>query len=78
MSNLSVIYDNILLVTSWREIMTSQPFLKNMYILRKARIAVFADIIKILSMFIKKIFKDSKKVKGISNFDQKTIYICIS
>ena len=30
-------------------------------------VAIFADIIKILTMFIKTIFKDSKKVKRIRN-----------
>ena len=37
-------------------------------ILRRPRIAVFADMIKIVSIFIKIIFKDSKKFKAIENY----------
>ena len=33
--------------------------------LRKPRVAIFADIIKIVAMFIKTIFKDSKKLKEL-------------
>ena len=40
---------------------------QNMIILRRARVAIFADIIKIVTTFIKKVFKDSKKVKRIKN-----------
>ena len=35
------------------------------FILRKLRVATFAEIIEIVTIFIKKILKDSKKVKGI-------------
>ena len=31
----------------------------------RARVASFADIIKIVTMFIKAIFRDSKKIKSI-------------
>ena len=41
--------------------MTSQPLFQNTFILRKPRLAISNYIIKILTMFIKKIFKDSKK-----------------
>ena len=44
--------------------MTSWPlFQKN--ILRRPRVANFADIIKVTTMFIKIVFEDSKKVKRI-------------
>ena len=35
------------------------------------QVAIFADIIKIVTMFIKKIFKESKKVKRIKNYISK-------
>ena len=35
------------------------------FILRKFRVATFAEIIKIVTIFTKKILKDSKKVKRI-------------
>ena len=40
--------------------------------------AIFADIIKILSIFIITIYKDSGKVKINRNYVSNTIYICIS
>ena len=36
--------------------------------LRRSRVANFADIIKIASLFIKTTFKDPKKVKRIRNY----------
>ena len=53
--------DKILLVESWAEIMMSQPLFQNIFILRKPRVADFADIIKMATMFTKTTFKDSKK-----------------
>ena len=47
---------------------TSQLLFQITVILRKPGVAVFADIIKIITMFIKKIFKDSRKVKRIRNY----------
>ena len=35
---------------------------------RRARVDIFADIIKIVTMFIKTILKDSEKVKRIRNY----------
>ena len=32
------------------------------------RVAIFAEIIKVVTMFIKIIFKDSKKLKRIRNY----------
>ena len=40
----------------------SQPLFKSNFILRRSGVAIFADIIKFVTMFIKKIFKDSGKV----------------
>ena len=37
-------------------------------ILRRPRVAIFTDIIKIVTMFIKTFFKDSRKVKRIRNY----------
>ena len=38
-------------------------FVLKLLYFKKARVANYADIIKILTIFIKTIFKDSKKVK---------------
>ena len=40
----------------------------NIFILRKPKVANFAEIIKIVNMFFEKIFKDSKKVKRNNNY----------
>ena len=40
-------------------------------LLRWPGVAIFADIIKIVTMFIKTIFKDSRKVKRIRNYVSK-------
>ena len=58
--------------------MTSQPF-KNILILRMPGVAIFADVIKMVTMFlIKTIYKDPKKLKYLEIIYQNTIYICIS
>ena len=41
-------------------------------ILRRPGVVIFADIIKIVTMFIKTITKDSKKVKRIRNYVSKS------
>ena len=41
---------------------------KNTVILRRPEVAIFADTIKIITRFIKKIFKVSGKVKRIRNY----------
>ena len=67
--------DKILLMTSW------QKLFQNTVILRKPDLAIFADIIKIIYMFIKKMFKDSRKVKRIRNHIAKYnlyLFFCIS
>ena len=35
------------------EIMTSEPLFQNTFILGRPRVAIFADIIKIVTMFVK-------------------------
>ena len=42
-------------------------FFQNRLILRRPGVAIFADIIKIVTMFIKTVIKDSRKVKRIKN-----------
>ena len=42
-------------------------FISKNFILRLPRVAIFADIIKIVTVFIKKIFQDLKKVKRTEN-----------
>ena len=51
--------------------MTSSPLYQNTFMLRKPRVAIFVDIIKIVATFIKTIFKDSKKLKVFEVMYQK-------
>ena len=46
-------------------------FFKKTFISRKPGVSIFGEIIKILSMFIKKILKDSRKVRRIRNYISK-------
>ena len=57
--------DKILLVTPWKNTMTSQSLFQNAFILRKAGVTNFNDIIKIAIMLIKTTFKGSIKHKRI-------------
>ena len=52
--------------------MTSYLLFQNTLILRRPRVAIFADIIKIVIMFIKAIIKDPRKVKRIRNYVSKS------
>ena len=47
--------------------MTSLPLFQDIFISRRARVASFADIMEIVTMFIKRIIEDSKKVTRIRN-----------
>ena len=49
-------HDNILLVTSWTRF-DAITFISKYFILRRSRVANFAGIIKIATMFIKRTFK---------------------
>ena len=51
--------------------MTSSSLFQNSLILRKPGVTIFADIIKIATMFIKTIIKDSRKVKRIRYYVSK-------
>ena len=57
--------------------MTSQPLLRNTLILRRPGVIIFADIIKIVTMFIKKLLKTQKKLKELEIMYQNPIYMCI-
>ena len=46
--------------------------IQNTLILKRPGVVIFADIIKILTMFIKTITKDSRKVKIIRNYVSKS------
>ena len=48
--------------------MTSETLSRNTFILRRPRLANFADIINIATKFIKTSFKDSKKVKKVIKY----------
>ena len=55
-------------MTSSTEIMMSEPLFQNTVILRRPGVAIFADIVKIITRFIKQIFKDSREAKRIRNY----------
>ena len=60
----TILFYKILLVTSWAEIITSQPLFQNICVLRKFGVAIFADIIiKIVTIFVRTISKYSNKVE---------------
>ena len=46
-------------------------FFQNIFVLRRSGVAIFADIIKIVTMFSKTILKDSRKVRIIRNYVSK-------
>ena len=48
------------------EVMISQPLIQNTFILRWPRVAIFVDIIKFVTMFIKVIFKSEKNRNYVS------------
>ena len=60
--------NKVLLVTSSTGIMTIKPLFQETVILRRPGVAILADIIKIITRFVKKIFKDSRKVIRIRNY----------
>ena len=64
--------DKVLLVTSWSKIMKSSPLLQSTLILRRLGVVIFADIIKLVTMFIKTITKDSRKAKRIRSYVSKS------
>ena len=41
------------------------------FVLRRPGVAIFADIIKIVTMFIKRIYKDLRKIRRIRNYVSK-------
>ena len=51
-------------------------FISNTFILRRPEVAILADIIKIVTMFIKTMIKE--KLKELEIMYQNSIYICIS
>ena len=74
----TVKYDSrnkILLVTSSAEIMTPKSLFQNTFILRNPRVAIFADITKIVTIFIT---KNQKSVKRNRNYVPKCNLYCIS
>ena len=58
--------------------MTSEPLFQSTVILRRSGVAIFADIIKIVTFFIKTIFKDSRKLKELEILYQIAVCTCIS
>ena len=56
------------MVTLWSEIMTSKAFFPKNFVLRRPRVAIFADIIKIVTISITTALKDSRIVRRITNY----------
>ena len=46
-------------------------FFQNVFDLRRPDVAIFADIMKIVTIFIKKALKDSRKIRRIRNYISK-------
>ena len=63
--------NKVLLLTSWTKTMTPQLFFQKNLILRRLGVAIFAGIIKIVTLFIKTTHKDSRKIKRIRNYVSK-------
>ena len=53
------------------KMMTSSVFFQKIFILRRTGVAIFADTIKILTMFIKTILKDSSKLRRVRKYVSK-------
>ena len=45
--------------------MTSYPLFQNIFTSKRSRVAIFAEVIKSVTMFIKTILKESKKLKEL-------------
>ena len=58
--------------------MTSSLLFQNTFILRRTEVAIFADIIKTFTMFVKAFFKDSKMLKKLEIMYEIAVYSCIS
>ena len=58
--------------------MTSQPLLQNTVILRRPGVAIFADIIKIITFLLKQSLKTQEKLKELKILYQNAIYTRIS
>ena len=54
-------------MTSLTEVMKSKRSFQNTFILKRSRVVIFVDVIKTATVFIKKFFQDSRKVKRIRN-----------
>ena len=59
-------------------IMASQPLCQNTFILIRPRVASYADIINIATIFTKPIFKDSKKVERMKNYVRISVFLDIT
>ena len=62
----------------YRQELWRQPLFQSNFILTRPSLAIFADIIKIVTIFIKTIFEDSKNFKELEIMYQNETYICIS
>ena len=58
--------------------MASQPLCQNTFILRRPRVASYADIINIATIFTEPIFKNSKKVERMKNYVLISVFLDIT
>ena len=66
------IYITILLMTSWTDIMESWPLFENTFIWRRSRVAIFAGIIKIVTMSV-----NVKRIKSYVSKCNLCLYLLI-
>ena len=64
-------------MTSGTESLTS-PFFQKTFILKRPEVAILTYIMKIVTISIKTILKDSEKLKELETIYLNGIYICIS
>ena len=58
--------------------MKSKPLFENTFILRWSRVAIFADINKMLPCLLNQSLKTQNRSKELEFIDQYAVYICIS
>ena len=64
-------------MTSWTEIMMSQPLYENAFILRRPTVANLLTL-SILQLLLKKPLNTQKRLKELESLCSNAIYICIS
>ena len=65
-------------MTSWTETISSSAFFQKIFILRRSGVAIFADIIKVLTILLKQSLKTQEKLEESEITYLNGIYVCIS